>query len=118
MKNPVKMHVTYRPKKGSTEEHRLAELNAVLAALAHPARRQILMTIHFRGDEMAAGEIAARFRHSWPTTTRHLRVLERARLVRAKRHGRVRFYQANHEPLQLVEQWLRWFDKKHRKDHG
>jgi DNA-binding MarR family transcriptional regulator len=45
-----------------------------------PARRQILLTIHFRGAANA-GEIAARFAHKWPTTTRHLRVLEEAGLV-------------------------------------
>jgi DNA-binding transcriptional ArsR family regulator len=102
----------------SKAEQRLAELNAVLTALAHPARRQILMTIHFRGGKMAAGEIAARFRHSWPTTTRHLRVLEEAGLVIATQHGRERSYQANHSPLERVEQWLRWFDQKQRKDNG
>jgi DNA-binding transcriptional ArsR family regulator len=102
----------------SKAEQRLAELNAVLTALAHPARRQILMTIHFRGGEMAAGEIAARFRHSWPTTTRHLQVLEEAGLVTATQQGRVRFYQANYSPLERVEQWLRWFDQKQTTDHG
>lgn len=66
---------------------------------------------------MAAGEIAARFRHSWPTTTRHLRVLEQAGLVNATQHGRTRFYQANHAPLRLVEEWLEWFEKKQRRDH-
>jgi DNA-binding transcriptional ArsR family regulator len=101
----------------SKAEKRLEELNAVLTALGHPARRQILMTIHFRGGEMSAGEIAARFRHSWPTTTRHLRVLEEAGLVSATQHGRVRFYQENHAPLQLVEAWLKWFDKKQVRDH-
>lgn len=75
------------------------------------------MTIHFRGGEMSAGEIAARFRHSWPTTTRHLRVLEQAGLVTATQQGRVRIYQENHTPLQLVEDWLKWFDKKQRQDH-
>ena len=102
----------------SKAEQRLEELNAVLTALSHPARRQILMTIHFRGGEMAAGEIAARFRHSWPTTTRHLRVLEQAGLVTATRHGRIRFYHSNHEPLRHIEEWLKWFDKKQRKDHA
>jgi DNA-binding transcriptional ArsR family regulator len=102
----------------SKAERQLQELNAVLTALSHPARRQILMTIHFRGGEMSAGEIAARFRHSWPTTTRHLRVLEQAGLVSATQHGRVRFYRSNHEPLGAVERWLKWFDKKQRNDHG
>jgi DNA-binding transcriptional ArsR family regulator len=102
----------------SKAERELEELNLVLTALSHPARRQILMTIHFRAGEMAAGEIAARFRHSWPTTTRHLRVLEQAGLVQATQHGRIRYYRANHEPLKAIETWLSWFDKKQRSDHA
>ena len=92
---------------------RITQLNAVLDALNHPARRQILMTIHFRGGEMTAGDIAARFRHSWPTTTRHLRVLENARLVRSIRQGRIRKYHIDIERLKPVIEWLEWF---HRKD--
>jgi DNA-binding transcriptional ArsR family regulator len=102
----------------SNAERRLAELNAVLTALAHPARRQILMTIHFRGGEMTAGEIAARFRHSWPTTTRHLGVLEEAELVTATQKGRVRIYRANHDHLEHVQEWLNWFNKRQNSDHG
>ena len=90
-------------------EQRLAELNDVLYAIAHPARRQILMTIHFRGGEMSAGEIAARFRHSWPTTTRHLRVLENAGLVTSEQQGRVRTYSVELRKLNAVQQWLNWF---------
>jgi len=90
---------------------RLAQLNAVLDALSHPARRQILMTIHFRGGEMTAGDIAARFRHSWPTTTRHLRVLEKANLVRSIPQGRIRNYQIDLKQLKPLIEWLDWFYK-------
>jgi DNA-binding transcriptional ArsR family regulator len=90
---------------------RLQQLNAVLAALNHPARRQILMTIHLRGGEMTAGEIAARFRHSWPTTTRHLRVLENAHLIKGKQEGRVRRYRVNLATLTVITEWLKWFNK-------
>lgn len=87
----------------------LAALDAVVAALAHPARRQILLTIHFRGSA-TAGEIACRFEHKWPTTTRHLRVLEDAGLVRHERRGRTRVYTVDKGRLALVSQWLGWFD--------
>jgi DNA-binding transcriptional ArsR family regulator len=97
-------------------EKRLAQLNAVLNALAHPARRQILMTIHFRGGEMAAGEIAARFRHSWPTTTRHLGVLEAAGLVTVTQEGRGRKYQTSLAQMDLVREWLQWFGRKPARD--
>jgi DNA-binding transcriptional ArsR family regulator len=102
----------------SNAERKIAELTAVLTALAHPARRQILMTIHFRGGEMSAGEIADRFAHSWPTTTRHLRVLEQAGLVQASQSGRVRLYRADHTRLEAVQGWLKWFEKKRRSDAG
>ena len=37
----------------------------VFAALAHAARRRVLLTIHFNGGSMTAGEIAAIFEHAW-----------------------------------------------------
>lgn len=90
---------------------RIEELTAVLGALAHPARRQILMAVWFRGGEMSSGAIADRFAHSWPTTTRHLRVLESAGLLVAEKQGRVRVYRVNVEKLALIEEWLAWFRK-------
>lgn len=90
-------------------DEKLAALDAVVAALAHPARRQILMTIHFR-KSATAGEIAGRFAHKWPTTTRHLRVLEDAGLVRHERLGRTRVYSVDKSRLALVSEWLSWFD--------
>jgi DNA-binding transcriptional ArsR family regulator len=87
----------------------LAALDAVVAALAHPARRQILMTIHFRGSA-SAGEIAGRFAHKWPTTTRHLHVLEDAGLLQHEKRGRSRIYSVNKPRLALVSEWLGWFE--------
>jgi DNA-binding transcriptional ArsR family regulator len=89
---------------------KLAALDAVVMALAHPARRQMLLTIQLRG-EMSAGDVAARFSHAWPTTTRHLRVLEHAGLVRFERRGRKRVYRVEHGRLGLVTEWLSWFDR-------
>jgi DNA-binding transcriptional ArsR family regulator len=80
-----------------------------VAALAHPARRQILLTVHFRGTA-TAGEIAGRFAHKWPTTTRHLRVLEDAGLLRQEKRGRTRVYSVDKSRLALVSEWLGWFE--------
>ena len=69
----------------------LAELDAfdaVFTALAHRSRRTILTVLHARGGEMTSGAIAARFDCSWPTTSQHLRVLEKAGLVTIAMHGR------------------------------
>ena len=78
-------------------------------AIAHPARRQILLTLHFRGGSATAGEIAARFEHAWPTTTRHLRVLEDAGLIVQEKAGRTRRYQIDRDRLALVTEWVGWF---------
>ena len=93
---------------GAAQAH-LAELDAIFSALAHPARRQILMAIYFRGEPMTAGDIAGRFQHAWPTTTRHVRLLESAGLLEQTKDGRRRLYRVNRDKLQLIRTWLQWF---------
>ncbi len=84
----------------------------MFAALAHASRRQILLVLRFRGGEMTAGDIAGRFACSWPTTTRHLRVLEEAGLVRVEKRGRERVYRLDRDRLAGVTgAWLRWFQR-------
>lgn len=68
-----------------------------------------MLTLHFRGGSATAGELAARFEHAWPTTTRHLRVLEDAGLLRHEKQGRTRLYTLDTERLALVREWLGWF---------
>jgi DNA-binding transcriptional ArsR family regulator len=88
---------------------RLEALEEVFTALGHAARRQILLTVHFRSGAMTAGEIAGRFAHAWPTTTRHLRVLESAGLLTHEKVGRTRVYRVNRARLALITDWLAWF---------
>lgn len=83
-----------------------AAYDRAFAALAHPARRQILITLHFEGGAMAAGDIARMFQHAWPTTSRHLQVLEDARLVAHERRGRSRSYRMDAQGIDLVADWL------------
>jgi DNA-binding transcriptional ArsR family regulator len=84
---------------------------AIFTALAHPARRRILHTLNFKGGAMSAGDIAAMFSHAWPTTTRHLQVLEAAALVVAEQHGRTRTYRIDKKRLDLAREWISWFFK-------
>jgi DNA-binding transcriptional ArsR family regulator len=59
---------------------------------------------------MTAGKIADRFHCSWPTTTRHLRVLEQAGLVTVEKRGRERVYKLRTERLlRVAGEWLDWF---------
>jgi DNA-binding transcriptional ArsR family regulator len=85
----------------------LADVEAVFGALAHASRRHILLVLHFRGGEMTAGDIAGRFGCSWPTTTRHLGVLQQAGLVSVEKLGRERIYRLDRERLSAVAlEWL------------
>jgi len=85
---------------------------AVFGALAHPSRRHVLVVLHARGDRLRASEIAERFSCSWPTTSRHLKVLEEAGLVTVEQAGRERFYQLEAERLQeVVGDWLSTFER-------
>jgi len=94
----------------SNAERWLADVEAVFGALSHASRRHILLVLHVRGGEMTAGEIADRFACSWPTTTRHLRILEAARLLRVEKRGRERVYRLERARLRAVmSDWLKSF---------
>ncbi|MDE0443278.1 MAG: metalloregulator ArsR/SmtB family transcription factor [Gammaproteobacteria bacterium] len=81
-------------------------------ALAHASRRHVLIVLNARGGSMTAGEIAKRFSCSWPTTSRHLRILAEAGLVRVDKQGREWKYVLESEALRrVVGRWLHWFDE-------
>jgi DNA-binding transcriptional ArsR family regulator len=89
----------------------LADTDAVFDALAHQSRRNILLILSHLGGELPSGYLATRFRHSWPTTTRHLGVLQKAGLVEVRREGRGSFYRVNRERLlQVVGGWLKYME--------
>jgi DNA-binding transcriptional ArsR family regulator len=55
---------------------------------------------------LTAGELAGRFSHSWPTTTRHLKVLENAGLVVVATVGRERHVSVESKRLrELLDLW-------------
>src|SRR5216683_1785558 len=91
---------------------------AVFRALAHAARRRVLLAVYFNGGAMTAGEIAAMFAHAWQTTTRHLQVLEAAGLLTHERQGRMRIYRIEQKPLALVSDWLAHFQDTVRQTTG
>jgi DNA-binding transcriptional ArsR family regulator len=85
----------------------LDEIDTVFKALSHTARRHVLQVLYARQGAMTAGELASRFAHSWPTTTRHLDVLCHAGLIKAERRGRERHYVLNQPLLRTVtDRWL------------
>jgi DNA-binding transcriptional ArsR family regulator len=89
----------------------LEDVDIVFTALAHPVRRHVLILLSHLGGELSSGYLAAKFSHSWPTTTRHLKVLEQAGLVEVQREGRSSNYRLNRERLQRVlGGWQRYLE--------
>ena len=93
-------------------EKELEEFDLVFSALAHEARRRVLVVLMGRHGQMTAGDIVERFDCSWPTMTRHLQILEEAGLIRVEKSGRERHYILNSQKLhQVLGGWLSWFEK-------
>lgn len=69
-------------------ESKADHLDHVFQALAHPVRREILRQIARK--ERSVAELAAPFDMSLEAVSKHVQVLERARLLRRARTGRVR----------------------------
>ena len=102
------MSATGRDDGDETAAPPLDDVDAVFLALAHEARRHIVLLLGQRGGELPSGYLASRFQHSWPTTTRHLKVLESAGIVEVRREGRSSHYRLNRDRLRkIVSGWLR-----------
>ena len=81
-----------------------AAADDVFHALSNPTRRKVL-------EQLSAGpatvsELAAPFGMQLPSFVQHLSVLERSRLVKSKKRGRVRTYEIAPVRLRVAEDWL------------
>ena len=79
-------------------------LDRVFHALAHPARRAMLGRL--ASGERNLSELAAPLRMSFPAASKHVRVLERARLVRRRVVGRTHLCRIEGKPLAQASGWL------------
>ena len=86
----------------ATPRHR--HLDRTFAALADPTRRAILARLA-RG-EAPVGELAKPFSISLPAVSRHLRVLERARLIERRVDAQWRVCRLRPQPLRVAADWL------------
>lgn len=82
----------------------MARTDDVFAALASPARREVLRLL--LDGPRTAGDVAAHFDMRRPSVSEHLRVLREAGLVTERRAGRERRYQLEPQPLMEVRDWL------------
>lgn len=81
-----------------------ADLDRTLMALADPIRRRILQRL--AASEARVTDVAAEFSISLNSVSKHIRLLERARLVERKVSGREHILRFRPEPLSKAQQWI------------
>ncbi len=79
-------------------------LSATFAALSDPTRRAILARL--AAGEATVNELAAPFEISLPAVSRHLKVLEKARLITREREAQRRRCRLAAEPLKEAAAWM------------
>ena len=78
--------------------------NTLWNALVDPHRRAVLDLL--AQGELSVGELVERLGLTQPQTSKHLRVLRDAGLVRVERRAQRRFYAVEPQPLSELDTWL------------
>jgi DNA-binding transcriptional ArsR family regulator len=85
------------------------QLSTTFAALADPTRRAILARLAL--GEASVGELAEPFDISLPAISRHLKVLEKARLIARERDAQWRRCRIEPEGLKAAADWVEQYRK-------
>ena len=86
-----------------------ARLDRTLIALADPTRRAILE--HLSRGEARVTELAQPFSISLNSVSKHIRMLERAELVRRRKAGKEHLLSFNRDPMDEAAGWI----ERHRE---
>lgn len=79
-------------------------LSLTFSALADPTRRAILSRLST--GPASVNELAAPFSMSLPAVSKHLKVLERAKLIKRGREAQWRPCELKAEPLKEADAWI------------
>jgi DNA-binding transcriptional ArsR family regulator len=79
-------------------------LDDTLVALADPTRRAILARLSL--GEARVTDLAEPFAMSLNSVSKHIRMLERAQLVRRRKEGREHILTLNPQPLETAAAWM------------
>jgi len=85
------------------------QLDRTFAALADPTRRRMLE--HLAAGDRCVTDLARPHSMSLPAVSKHLRVLERAGLVRRRRDGRVHRLRLEAKPMRQAQAWIEEYRK-------
>jgi DNA-binding transcriptional ArsR family regulator len=84
-------------------------LNVAFAALSHPTRREIVERLAKRPARVS--DLAQPFDMSLNAVSKHVKVLERAGLVRRTREGREHHIALDPEPIRRIAGWASRYER-------
>jgi DNA-binding transcriptional ArsR family regulator len=87
----------------------LLQLDTVFGSLADPTRRDILQRL--ADKEMTVGEIARPYKLTFAAVSKHLKVLEAARLVVKRRSGKEQIVQLSPGALAAADAYLKQYEQ-------
>ncbi len=88
-------------------EYKSIELDAIFSSLSDPTRRDMLRRL--RPHDYSVGELARHYDLTFAAISKHLQVLERARLVRKHRRGREQMVELSPAGLQNADEYLQLY---------
>jgi DNA-binding transcriptional ArsR family regulator len=82
-------------------------LDSVFGSLADPTRRDILKRV--ARSELSVSEIAHSYDISLAAVSKHLKILEKARLIIKRRKGKQQLVRAQPKTVQDAAEYLEWY---------
>jgi DNA-binding transcriptional ArsR family regulator len=80
------------------------QLDHAFTALGHSKRRGMINTLAYRPATVT--QLADEFDLSLPAMHKHIRLLEKAQLIRRRKIGRTNFVTLNRQGLRTTQDWL------------
>lgn len=85
------------------------DLDAVFHALSDPTRRTMIQRLAKKDQRVS--DLAKPFDMSLAAASKHIRVLERAKLIQRTIQGRTHICRLNPWTLSKIQEWLRYYER-------
>lgn len=86
------------------------QLDSIFGALADPIRRDILLRGLLR-KEMTVSDVAKPYKLTYAAISKHLKVLEKAKLIKKRKKGREQFVQLSPAAFKDANAYLKEYER-------
>ena len=84
-------------------------LDMIFGSLADPTRRDILDRLRY--GELNVGEVAEPYQMSLPAISKHLKILEQAKLIRKRKDGKERIVALEPAAMEQAADYVRQYEQ-------